>query len=50
MIGIIVWLVLIFIIVCAACPGFLTFLICVALPVGIVLFIVLNWIKDKLGL
>ncbi len=49
MIGIIVWLVMIFVIVSLACPGYLTFLFCVALPIGVVLYILLEWIKDKLG-
>ena len=46
MCGIILWLVLIFIIVCCACPGFLTFLIFVALPIGIGVFFLASWVRD----
>lgn len=48
MIGIILWLIVIFIIACCTCPGFLTFLFCVALPFGILFYIFILWIKGEL--
>ncbi len=49
MIGIILWAILIIFIVICACPGFLTFLFCVALPVGIAVFALVSWIQNKLS-
>lgn len=48
MLGIILWAVLILIIAICACPGYLTFLVCVALPVGIAIFALVSWIQNKL--
>lgn len=49
MIGIILWAILIIFIVICACPGFLTFFFCVALPVGIAVFALVSWIQNKLN-
>lgn len=48
MVGIILWAILIIFIVICACPGFLTFLLFVALPVGIAVYSLASWINDKL--
>lgn len=48
MLCIILWTVLILIIVIYACPGFLTFLLCVGIPVGIAIFALVSWIQNKL--
>lgn len=48
MLGLILWIILIFIIVVFSCPGFLTFLFCVALPFGILFYIFILWIKGEL--
>lgn len=47
MLGLILWLVLIFIIVVCTYPGFLTFLLCVA-PIGIGAYALVAWIEHKL--
>lgn len=47
MIGIVLWAILIIFIVICTCPGFLTFLFCVALPVGIAVFVLASWLRDK---
>ncbi len=44
MAGLILWAVLILFIVICTCPGFLTFFFCVALPVGIALYLLLTWL------
>lgn len=49
MIGIILWAILILFIVTYACPRFWTFMLCVALPVGIAVFTLVSWIQDKLS-
>ena len=48
MLGIYLWLILIFIWCVLDTPGFLPFLLFVALPVGIGVFLLVNWIDDKL--
>lgn len=48
MIGVIVWAVLILFIVICTCPGFLSFFFCVALPVGIAVYALASWVRDKL--
>lgn len=48
MVGIILWAVLILIIAIYAIPGYLTFLVCVALPVGIAIFALVSWIQNKI--
>lgn len=48
MLGLILWAVLIIIIAACACPGFLTFLLCVALPVGVGVYALVAWIENKL--
>ncbi len=50
MIGIILWAILIIFIVICSCPGFLTFFFCVALPVGVAVFFLASWVKDKLSM
>lgn len=47
MIGVVLWAILIIFIVICTCPGFLTFLFCVALPVGIAVFVLASWLRDK---
>lgn len=47
MIGLILWAILIIIIAVCACPGFFTFLICVALPVGVAVYALVAWLNDK---
>ena len=47
MLGLILWAILIIFIVICACPGFLTFLFCVGLPVGIAVFALATWIQNK---
>lgn len=49
MIAIILWALLIIIIAIYANPGFLTFLFCVALPLGIVVYLLAVWINDKIS-
>ena len=49
MIGIIVWAILIIFIAICVNPGFLTFLFLIALPVGIGVFLLMNWLKRKFG-
>lgn len=46
MIGLILWAVLIFIIVCLACPGFFTALIITLLSIAAIYVLVL-WIQSK---
>lgn len=48
MFGLILWLIVITLIVIFACPGFLTFFLCVALPVGMGVFALTYWIEKKL--
>lgn len=49
MIGIILWALLIIFIVICTCPGYLTFLFCVALPVSIGIYALFAWIDDKIN-
>lgn len=48
MVGLILWALLILIIVICACPGFIAFLLCVALPVGVAIYALAAWIQNKL--
>lgn len=55
MLGIILWLILIFLIVCCACPGFLTALLIISTSVIAAYFaltwlfsLIINYIKKKL--
>ena len=48
MFGIILWAILIILIVIASCPGFLTVFFCVALPVGVGVYLLASWIQAKL--
>lgn len=47
MIGLILWAILIFIIVACACPGFLTSLFCVALPIVFGVYALAAWLNNK---
>lgn len=47
MIGIILWLILIFIIAVCSCPGFITFLVCVGIPVAVGAYFLGVWL-DKI--
>lgn len=47
MLGLILWAILIIIIAACACPGFLTFLFCVALPIGIGVYALVAWLNEK---
>lgn len=49
MIGLILWAILIIVIAECACPGFLMFLFCVALPIGVAVLLLASWVKDKLS-
>ena len=49
MVGIILWAILIIFIVICACPGFLTFFFCVALPVAIGIYALFAWIGNKVN-
>lgn len=49
MVGLILWAIVILIIVICACPGFLTFLFCIATPVGIAIFALFSWIDKKIN-
>lgn len=46
MLGIILWAVLILIIAICVCPGYLTFLLCVGIPIGIAIFALVSWIQN----
>lgn len=47
MFGIILWCVLIVVLVSLACPGFLTAIICIGIPVGAIVIFVTTWLRDK---
>lgn len=49
MVGIILWAILIIIIAVCACPGFVAFLLCVALPAGVGAYFLAAWINNKLN-
>lgn len=49
MIGIILGAILIIAIVICVCPDFLTFFFCVALPVGIGLYLLFDWLNGKIN-
>lgn len=49
MIGIILWAILIIFIAICVNPGFLTVFFLIALPVGICVFLLMNWLKSKFG-
>lgn len=49
MIGLIIWAILIIFIAACACPGLVTFFLCVALPVGIAVYLLTAWIESKLN-